>query len=226
MRTHVRLATTAGVTVLGLAAMSGVAQADTGGLGLTDLTGSLGKTVSGLVAPKSSSGGATKSGGSQHSVGGLKPDLPLRIRLAVPPSPPPAHKPHHQGHAGKKGKIATVDVNASAGAVLDPSAHVDLSLGLCLSLPAECGAIPPHPPVPVPPSPPLPPTPNPPPSTPPAPPSSGSGAVTAGSGSVLGRSLPFTGGPIGAMAFLGAGAVLIGAAGLGGSRLRLRRSPR
>src|SRR4051812_29571335 len=45
MRKSARLVTTAGVTVLGLTAMSGMAQADTGGLKLpVDLTGPLAKT--------------------------------------------------------------------------------------------------------------------------------------------------------------------------------------
>jgi hypothetical protein len=38
------------------------------------------------------------------------------------------------------------------------------------------------------------------------------------------NALPLTGGPIGTLAFLGAAAVLTGAAGVAGSRLRIRRA--
>jgi hypothetical protein len=50
------------------------------------------------------------------------------------------------------------------------------------------------------------------------PPPQAANSLTAG-----GTSLPFTGGPIGALALLGATSVLTGAAGIAGSRLKTGR---
>jgi hypothetical protein len=212
MRKRTRLVTTAGVTVMGFAAMSGMAQADTGGLGLT---GPLGKSVSGLVKQKTSPTHRTQS----SSRSGLHLNLPLRVRLKVPPT-------------SGKAKSPVVDVKAPVKAAIDPAVgHVKLALTLCVSLPEECGRPNPGPqPSPTPPGPPEPPSPPSPPGTnppvPPALPALPVGNVPASSGSlaVAENALPLTGGPIGTLAFLGAAAVLTGAAGVAGSRLRLRRA--
>ncbi|MFB9839213.1 hypothetical protein, partial [Actinoallomurus acaciae] len=59
--------------------------------------------------------------------------------------------------------------------------------------------------------------------TPPAATPPGAAAPATNSLTVVGGSLPFTGGPIGALALLGATAVLTGAAGVAGSRFRFGR---
>jgi hypothetical protein len=211
MRKSARLVTTAGVTVLGLTAMSGMAQADTGGLKLpVDLTGPLaktgplGKTVDGVVKQ-------TTSGTRRSSGPGLHVNLPVDLRLGAP-----ARESGGQAapalHAGVRAsvKIAPVPVRAR------------VHLRVCAQPPRECV---PNPPSPIPPTPPAPPVPPTPPPTPPVgmplTPRSPSKIVSgAGSLPAIGDSLPFTGGPIGALTLLGAAAVLSGAAGVAASRRR------
>lgn len=207
MRKRVRLATTAGVTVLGFTAMSGVAQADTGGgLGLSDLTGSLaktgpvGKTVDGVVKKT-----------------GLDVNLPVDVRLGAPRPSAPAHHsaPVVKAHvgAGVKASVAPVAVRAR------------VNVRLCAGAPAQCGDRAPNPPTPIPPAPPTPP-PTPPVGTQPPPPpgsDSGTSATSAGATTAAGDSLPFTGGPVGTLALLGAAAVVAGAGGVAASRLRMNR---
>jgi hypothetical protein len=211
MRKSARLVTTAGVTVLGLTAMSGMAQADTGGLGLpVDLTGPLaktgpvGKTVDKVV--KQTTSGTRSSGGP-----GLHVSLPLNLRLGAP-----AHKSGgHSAPAVHAGVKASVNVS-----VAPLSAQARVSLRLCAQPPRECVPSPPSPIPPTPPAPPVPPTPPPtPPVSTPLPPSPPAEAASAaGSLTAIGGSLPFTGGPIGALTLLGAAAVLSGAAGVAASR--------
>jgi hypothetical protein len=216
MRKSVRLVTTAGVTVLGLTAMSGMAQADTGGLKLpVDLTGPLaktgplGKTVDGVVKQTTS--------GTRHSAGsGLHVNLPIDLRLGAPARKPGGH-PAPAVHVG---------VKASVKASVAPlSVQAGVSLRLCAQPPRECVPSPPNPIPPVPPAPPVPPTPPPTPPVgmpltprPPAEVASAAGSLTA-----IGDSLPFTGGPIGALTLLGATAVLTGAAGVAASRRKAAR---
>jgi hypothetical protein len=215
MRRRVRLATTAGVTVLSFTAMSGMAEADTGGgLGLPDLTsplaattGTVGKTVDGVVKQTTGS-----SGGS-----GLRLSLPAGVSLGAPRSSAagntaPAVKAHVK--AGLKASVAPVGVRAR------------VNLRLCAGSATRCGERVPSPPIPIPPAPPTPPPPTPIGSQPPsAPPGTGSGtsAQSAGSLTISGDSLPFTGGPVGTLALLGVAAVVTGAAGVAASRLRTNR---
>jgi hypothetical protein len=199
MRKRARLATTAGVTVLGFTAMSGMggtAHADSGGLGLPgDLTGTLGKTVDGVLKPVTD---ATKP----H----LQVKVPVKVRLGVPASGPSSPAVKARVKAG---------VKVSAGPL---SVRAGVNVRLC----APCGRRP-APPSPIPPAPPTPP-PAPPVMNPiPAPPGAGK-TPAAGSLTVLGNALPFTGGPIGALAFLGVAAIVTGAAGVAGSRLKTARS--
>jgi hypothetical protein len=215
MRKRTRLATTVGATVLGLTAMSGMAQADTGGLGLPlDLTGPLaqtgpvGRTVDGVV--KQATTGTRSSGGS-----GVGLDLPVRLRLGTP------------GASGASGDgrgsspVVRAGVKASVKASANPlSARARLNLHLCAHPPQQCGPVP-APPSPIPPGPPtpppVPPVGNP---APPPPVALDENGTAAGSLTVIGDSLPFTGGPLGALALLGATAVLTGAAAVAGSRLK------
>jgi hypothetical protein len=211
MRKSARLVTTAGVTVLGLTAMSGMAQADTGGLKLpVDLTGPLaktgplGKTVDDVVKQTTS--------GTRHSSGpGLRVNLPVDLRLGAPARRSGGHSAPAV-HAGVKAsvKVAPLSVRAS------------VNLRVCAEPPRECV---PNPPSPIPPAPPVPPTPPPTPPVgmpltprPPAEAASASGSLTA-----IGDSLPFTGGPIGALTLLGATAVLTGAAGVAATRRKAAR---
>ncbi|WP_141953209.1 hypothetical protein [Actinoallomurus bryophytorum] len=204
-----RLVTTAGVTVLGLTAMSGMAQADTGGLKLpVDLTGPLaktgplGKTVDGVV--KQATSGPRRSAGP-----GLRVNLPVDLRLGAP-----ARKPGRPSapavHAGVKASVKVAPLSVRA----------DVSLRLCAQPPRECV---PNPPSPIPPTPPAPPVPPTPPPTPPVgmpltPRQPAEAAPATGSLPAIGDDLPFTGGPIGALTLLGATAVLSGAAGIAASR--------
>jgi hypothetical protein len=224
MRKRTRLATTAGVTVLGFTAVSGMtglggtAHAETGGLGLPlDLTsplaktGPVGKTVDKVV--KQTTSGTRGSGGS-----GLRVNLPVNLSLGAPRS------------AGRSAPVVKTGVKASVKASTNPLAvQARVNVHLCAHPPQECGPIP-SPPSPIPPTPPIPIPPGPP-TPPPAPPVGnpsvpalpGAAAPAASSLTVIGDSLPFTGGPIGALALLGATAVLTGAAGVAGSRLRSGR---
>lgn len=209
MRKRTKLATTAGVTMLGFTAMSGlggIAQADTGGLGL-DLTGTLAKT--GPI-------GKTVDGVVQHTTRstGLRLNLPVHVDLGAPRS---AGHSAPSVHAGVKASVGTSPVSARVG------------VHLCAQPPQQCHPVP-SPPSPVPPTPPspIPPAPpTPPPATPPVdnplPKQPVAVAPAAGSLNVIGSSLPFTGGPIGVLALLGATAVLTGAAGVAGSRWRAAR---
>jgi hypothetical protein len=224
MRKRTRLATTAGVTVLGFTAVSGMtglsatAHADTVGLGLpVDLTGPLaktgpvGKTVDTVV--KQTTSGSHGSGGS-----GLRVNLPVNLRLGGSRS------------SGRSAPVVKTGVKTSVKASTNPLAvRARVNVHLCAHPPQECGPIP-SPPSPVPPTPPIPIPPGPP-TPPPAPPVGnpstplppGAAEPAASSLTVIGDSLPFTGGPIGALTLLGATAVLTGAAGVAGSRRKAGR---
>ncbi len=198
MRTRTRLAATAGATVVGFTAMSGIAQADTRGPGLVGgLTDTLGKTVSGLTGQP-----ATEHGTSNRS--GLHVNLPVHVQLPLPSS---RRAPSHP----------VVDVKAPVRASVGQRG-VRLSAGLCVSVPAQCPS--PQPPPSVPPPPSAPPGQKPP-SQPPGPPP-GNAPASSGSLAVVQNDLPTTGGPLGVLALIGAAAVLTGAAGMAGSRLRLK----
>jgi hypothetical protein len=212
MRTRTRLVTTAGVTVLGFTAMSGMAQADTGGLGLSSLTSPLTKTLGGVV----NQAVPTSSSSSRDS--GTSLNLPVHVHVGVPSTPRTSTASDDGGRwrsaARSRGSAATADVDAAVNAS-PRAAQVRASVGLCASLAEECGA---EPSQPNPPSPP-----NPPGQPPQAP--GGKAPTATGSITATGKSesLPFTGGPIGSLAFLGVLSVLTGAAGVGASRLRVRR---
>jgi hypothetical protein len=213
MRKRARLAATAGVTVLGftvLGGMGGTAHADSGGgLGLNvDLSGTLGKD-----GPL----GKTVDGVLKNTLGspGVHVKAPVHARVRTP-APRPAR---HSSPAVK------ADVRVGADISLNPlSVHAAVQARLCAGPPLECARRP-APPSPVPP-PPAPPNP------PPAPPGKNLpvSPVVADHGpasatlNVIGNALPFTGGPVGALAFLGVLAVVTGAAGVAGSRLRFGRS--
>jgi hypothetical protein len=218
MRKRARLATTAGMTVLGFTAMSGIASADTGGLGLNlDLTGPLaktgpiGKTLDGVVKQTTHPSSTRSSGGSI-----LNLNLPIHLRLGAPEG---------SGSGRHSAPVVKADVKAGVKVSTNPLAvQAKVGAHLCAHPPQECGRVP-SPPSPIPPAPPTPP-PTPPvgnPLPPAVPP--GAGGLTNGSSSLTvgGDSLPFTGGPISALTLLGAAAVLTGAAGVAGSRLRFGR---
>jgi hypothetical protein len=209
MRKRTRLATTAGVTVLGFTAMSGMAQAgaETRGTSLTDLTGPLagtgplGKTVDRVV--------------DRTTKPALRLNLPVRVRLGAPRGSTPARHEPPEVRAG---------VKASVRASTDPLAvRARVSLHLCAHPPQQCGPVP-APPNPIPPGPPTPPpvppvgAPTPPAAAPPGVSTPSANALT-----VIGDALPFTGGPVGALALVGAAAVLTGAASVAGSRFRFGR---
>lgn len=224
MRKRTKLATTAGMTVLGVTAMSGlsgIAQADTGGPGL-DLTGPSAKT--GPVGK--AVGGVVKQ---TTRTSGLRLDLPVHVNLGAPRS---IGRSTPSVHAGVKASVRTSPLSARAGVRLCAQ-----PLRQCRRVPSPPSPVPPSPPSPVPPPPPSPvppPPPSPtapaPPTRPPAPPVENplpappvAVAPAAGSLRVIGGSLPFTGGPIGVLALLGATAVLTGAAGVAGSRWKAVR---
>ncbi len=203
---------TAGVTAVSFTAMSGMAQAaqaDTVGL-----TGSLGKTVGGLLGAPAA---AHQKDHPSHQIGlgidksGVHLNLPVRLHVPLGP-------PAKDGHGPALNVKAPARVSVGHG-------HAKVSLGLCVGVPRGCGSRP----DPTPQPPPTPPTqPTPPPPAPPitAPPVSGPPVSTvpdsAGSLAVARDALPFTGGPIGTLALVGATAILTGAAGVAGSRLRFR----
>ncbi|MCO6011279.1 hypothetical protein NE236_40650 [Actinoallomurus purpureus] len=231
MRTRTRLATTAGLTILGGTALSGVAHAETGGLGLGDLTTPVSKTVSGVVKTTDRTSRTVRkatSGTSRRSTGsGLHVNLPVGVSLSA------------------RRASASAGVNASVGGT-----HIEASLGLCAGCSAPRPA-PGSPPAPAPGNPPG--QPNPPGAQPPGaqppgaqPPGSPPPVVQppvaqppvarpplsapAGRGELAtvggtGRpALPYTGGPLGALAFLGAIAVVTGAAAVIGARPKARLS--
>jgi hypothetical protein len=217
MRKRARLATTAGVTVLGFTALSGMggtAHADSGGgLGLPiDLSGTLGKagplgkTVDGVLKN-------TLSSPASHA------KAPVRPRASTPASP----------RARRSSPALSADVRAGVNVSLNPiSVHAVARVRLCAGPVLVC-ARPPAPPNPIPP-PPAPPNPPPTQNRPPGQPVQPvTPAVVADHGpasgtlNVIGNALPFTGGPTGALAFLGVLAVVTGAAGVAGSRVRFRR---
>jgi hypothetical protein len=205
MRKRTRLVTTAGVTVLGFTAMSGMAQADTGGLGLSGLTSGVTKTLGGVVnrvAPTS------KTASHDSSL-----NIPVHLPLKVPSttrSTTSTRRSWARTEASRRGSLATADVNANVNA-----RQVSANVGLCASLAEECGAqqSPPSQPPGQPPG-------QPPAQPPAANPPAATGSITAGGDN---GSLPFTGGPIGSLAFLGALSVLTGAGAVGASRIRVRR---
>jgi hypothetical protein len=199
---------TAGVTVLGFTAMSGMAQADTRGPGLPLLTkspartGPLATIVDQVVKPSAKRGA------------GLHLTLPVRVSLGAPRR---SGRPAPAVHAGVRASVGTAPLTAR------------VSLRLCAQPPQQCRRVP-SPPTPIPPSPPtpIPPAPPTPPPAPPVenplPPSPPAVAVPSmGSVSVTDGSLPFTGGPIGALTLVGATAVVAGAGGVAASRRRAGR---
>jgi hypothetical protein len=204
MRTRTRLATTAGLTILGGTAFSGIAQADTGGLGLTGgLTGPVSRTVDGVVNKTT-----TRVSHTVQKTTGV--GLHVRVRL---PAPPTAGKGRPHG-----GAAVGAGVRASLG-----GAGVNASLRLC----AGCQAPNPTPqPPPTPPAPPSPP-PGPPGSQPPgsappvaqppaAPPPALGLPLGKGELATIGSALPplpYTGGAI---------AVVTGAAAVIGARPKAR----
>ncbi|GAA4613298.1 hypothetical protein GCM10023195_57420 [Actinoallomurus liliacearum] len=214
MRTRTRLATTAGLTILGGTALSGVAQADTGGLDLTGgLTGPVSRTVGGALTKTT-----TQTSRTVRKATGVD----LRVRVRLPGTPRAGTRP---------GRAA---VRAGLGASLG-GAHLKASLGLCAGCQAPNPAPQPPPTTPAPPNPPT--SPNPPGSPPPGstPPVARPPAVPPALGLPKGKGelmtirsalppLPYTGGPIGAMAFLGAIAVVTGAAAVIGARPKARLS--
>jgi hypothetical protein len=202
MRTRTRLVTTAGVTVLGFTAMGGMAQADTGGLGLSNLTSPLTKTVSGVVKQTVPTSSSTRDSGRS---------LDPAVHVRAPSTPRTGGGSSSAQRSG--GSVATADVDAAA----DTSpAQARASVGLCASLAEECGAEPSQPSQPT----------NPP-GQPNQPPQAPSGKAPTATGSITAvgksQSLPFTGSPIGTLAFLGVLSVLTGAAGVTASRVRVRR---
>jgi hypothetical protein len=217
MRKRTRLATTAGVTVLGFTAMSGMAQAETGGPNLSlDLPGPLGKTVDGVTKTVDGVVKQTTSGTRSSAKPALRVDLPVRVRLGAPQRSGGGDNPGHSAPELRAG--LKTSVKASTDGV-----RANVSLHLCAHPPQQCGPVP-APPSPIPPGPPTPPpappvgNPTPPEAAPP-----GAAAPATNALTVVGGSLPFTGGPIGALALLGATAVLTGAAGVAGSRFRFGR---
>jgi hypothetical protein len=210
MRKRARLAATAGVTVLGFTALSGMggtAHADSGGgLGLpVDLSlgkdGPLGKTVDGVLKNTLGSSGS-----------GVHVKVPVHARVSTP-APRPARR------------ALKADAEAGVHVSLKPlSVHAVVQARLCAGPPLECARRPAPPsPIPPPPAPPTPPPTTPvtnPPASPPAAAGHGPASATL---NVIGTALPFTGGPTGALAFLGVLAVVTGAAGVAGSRVRYRR---
>ncbi|GAA4498595.1 hypothetical protein GCM10023191_044090 [Actinoallomurus oryzae] len=217
MRKRTRLATTAGVTVLGFTAMSGMAQADTGGPTLSlDLPGTLGKTVDGVTKTVDGVVKQTTSGTRSSSKPALRVNLPVHVRLGAPQRSGGGKSP------GRSAPEVKAGVKASVKASTD-GVKANVSLHLCAHPPQQCGPVP-APPNPIPPGPPTPPpappvgNPTPPQAAPP-----GAAEAAASSLTVAGDSLPFTGSPIGVLALLGATAVLTGAAGIAGSRFRFGR---
>lgn len=213
MRTRTRLATTAGVTVLGFAAMGGIAQADTGGLGLSGLTDPLTKTLGGVVSQV-----VPTSKTSTHSPA---LNLPIHVHAKVPALLPRTDTARRDRGwtrteaTPNRGNLATANVDAALNAS-PRGVQARANVGLCASLSEDCGATQ-NPPAPPPPPPG-------PPGQPPQGPPSGNAPTATGSTAVgNNKSLPFTGGPIGSLVFLGALSVLTGAGAVGASRLRVRR---
>jgi hypothetical protein len=233
MRTRTRLAATAGLTILGGTALSGVAHAETGGLGLGgDLTTPVSKTVSGIVKTTDRTSRTVRkatSGTSRRSTGsGLHVNLPVGVSLSA------------------RGASVSAGVKASVGGT-----HIGASLGLCAgcSAPRPAPGSPPAPGQPAPPSQPTPPgqpgQPSPPGAQPPgaqppgaqppgsAPPVAQPPAAKPPLGAPAGKGelatigaprLPYTGGPFGELAFLGVIAVAAGAAAVVGARPKARLS--
>ncbi|HEX6469983.1 MAG TPA: hypothetical protein VF069_12875 [Streptosporangiaceae bacterium] len=245
MQKRARLATTAGATVLTFVALGGVAQADPLGDatdGLTDTLGGVVNTVTGgvvnLSTPTSTSGSSSTStsksktasrSSSASKAGSSGGDPSLNIGLNGPVH---ANTRVKANSSPGNGTQASVSVNAGVrglngrGDLLRASLNVGVDT--CGFAPEECGQTGAPPPV-------VPPGSGPPPSTPPGvtgPPGAGpagTGAtipgVAAPAPSTMKESLPFTGGPLGALTGIGVAAVLTGAAAVGASRVRVRRDP-
>ncbi|HEY7483774.1 MAG TPA: hypothetical protein VH912_04870 [Streptosporangiaceae bacterium] len=228
MHKRARLATTAGATVLTFAAMGGMAQADPVG----DLTGGLTDTVGGVVdtatggAVHLSSGAANKGAAAKSRTkssaksSGTDPSLGLRLG-----GPVHANANVRANSSARTGTQVDASVNAgvrSARGTGDAiSAGISAGVDTCGFAPEECGAAAPPPGTP----------PGAPPGTPPTGTSpgatgpSGVGPVAPGAEGVssIRQSLPFTGGPLGALTGIGLAAVLTGSAAVAGSRIRARR---
>lgn len=207
MRTPTRLAAAAGLTVLGCTAMSGVAQAGTGGLDPTALTAPVVKTVTGTMNDTTHALPGRGSAGSAAS-----PRLPVRLHVALPGA--------GAGHQAGAAAGVSAGVGASPRGV-----HVRASLRLCAG---ACGGSVPSPvpqPPPVPPTPP--PGPVPPGPIPPAPPPPVANPPLANlpapaAHDVLAQALPYTGGPIGTLVILAAIALVAGTAAVVASRPKSR----
>jgi len=116
MRTSTRLATTAGVTVLGLTAMSGFAQADTGGL-VGGLTGTLSNTVGGVV--KTATGASSTKSSSKSGKPVL--NLPVHVHAGVP-SGSGGGGGGKSRQAKSRGEVASANADASVKASVSPLA--------------------------------------------------------------------------------------------------------
>ncbi|MFB9837426.1 hypothetical protein ACFFNX_35155, partial [Actinoallomurus acaciae] len=148
MRKRTRLATTAGVTVLGFTAMSGMAQAETSGP--LDLSGTLGKTIDGVGKTVDGVVKQTTSGTRSSEKPALRVNLPVHVRLGAPRrSGGGTKKPGRSGPEVKAGVKASVDASTDG-------VRANVSLHLCAHPPQQCGPVP-APPSPIPPGPPTPP---------------------------------------------------------------------
>jgi hypothetical protein len=246
MHKRTRLATTAGATVLTFVALGGVAQADPLGDatdGLTDTLGGVVNTVTGGVVhlststsssgsgstssststrtSKPSSGSSSTSSGGDPSVSvGLDGPVHANTRIRANSSP---------GNGTQAGVSVNAGVRRPAGRGDLLRASLNVGVDTCGFAPEECGQTGAPPPV-------VPPGTGQPPAMPPGvggPPGAGpagTGAtipgVAAPAPSTMKESLPFTGGPLGALTGVGVAAVLTGAAAVGASRIRVRRAPR
>ncbi len=207
MRTRTRLAATAGLTVLGCTAMSGVAQADTGGLDPIGLTAPVVKSVTGTVNDTTHALSGQRSGGSGPSV-----HLPVRLHVALPAAP--------------TGRRAGVSAGVNAGVGASPKGvRAHAAVRLCAG---DCGRAPsptPQPP-PVPPVPPPAPAPNPPVFPPPVAQPPAANVPPVAVHDVLAKAppsaLPYTGGPIGTLLFLAAIALTAGTAAVVVARPKAR----
>jgi hypothetical protein len=230
-----RLATTAGATVLTFVALGGMAQADPVGDttdGLTDTLGGVTDSVTDGVTD-TVTGGAVRlpsplTSSSRPGDGGA-PLIAVRLRG-------PVHVNTKVKLGSSPGNGTQADVSLDAGVRL-PSGRGDLlraSVGVgvdtCGFAPEECGLTGAPPPV-APPA--APPGSGAPPATPPgvggptgAGPSAPGAAASTSSMMKMKRTLPFTGGPLGALTTAGLAAVVTGSAAVAGSRFRFSRDPR
>jgi hypothetical protein len=220
---RVRFATTAGATVLTFAAMSGSANADpVGDLsgGLTDTVGNLTNTVTGgavRTSRPSSPSKSTSSRSTRQSGGGSDPSVGVGVDGPVHVAADLGAQSSAQGGTQAHAAVTTgLSTAPGAGDIAGASAQADLDT--CGFLPEDCGQGAPPPTNPGP-------GPSAPPATPPVSGPQGAGPLgpSASSASIVKRTLPITGGPLGTLAGLGLAGVLTGAGAVAGSRFRERR---